>query len=264
MTKRSHAATRAAALAVAMIGTSGAPAAAQTSWQWDGRIAPGQTLDVIGISGAIRAGPAAGPEARVSAVKTSRNGDPDVVQLVAVEHAGGVTICAVHPSRPGRPANECRAGGGGSNNVENVRVRVDFDVEVPAGVHFRPSNVSGEIRAESLSGDVRAASVSGDVFVTTAGVASATTVSGDIDVRMGRVPERGLSFTTVSGDVTVRVAGELDADIRFSTVSGRIESDFPITFVRGGGRGGFQGTTGAGGHALRFASVSGNIALRRH
>jgi hypothetical protein len=43
------------------------------------------------------------------ATKHGRRSDPAEVEIEVVEHAGGVTICAVYPS-PGSRPNECRQG----------------------------------------------------------------------------------------------------------------------------------------------------------
>ena len=59
---------------------------------------------------------------------------PAEVKIEVVEHAGGVTICAVYPSS-GAP-NECKPGKGGRMNVRDNDVNVEFKVSVPAGVRF--------------------------------------------------------------------------------------------------------------------------------
>ena len=64
-------------------------------------------------------------------------------------HAGGVTICAVYPSRDARKPNECPPGDGGRMNVQNNDVSVRFTVRVPAGVTFVGKTVNGEIEAHA-------------------------------------------------------------------------------------------------------------------
>jgi hypothetical protein len=65
------------------------------------------------------------------------------VEIRAVEHDGGVTICAVYPNSDGRP-NECRAGGGHNNTRDNDG-EVHFTVRIPRGVVFAPATVNGDV-----------------------------------------------------------------------------------------------------------------------
>jgi hypothetical protein len=60
-------------------------------------------------AGDVSASPASGGAVEVVATKHGRRSDPAEVEIEVVEHAGGVTICAVYPS-PGSRPNECRQG----------------------------------------------------------------------------------------------------------------------------------------------------------
>src|SRR5687767_12481386 len=66
-------------------------------FRWSGRITPGATLEVKGINGRIQATPAVGREIELVALKRGRRHDPKLVEIEFVEHAGGLTICAVYP-----------------------------------------------------------------------------------------------------------------------------------------------------------------------
>jgi hypothetical protein len=76
--------------------------AATNDFNWSGRLAPGQTLEIKGVNGWVRAERASGVEAQVTANKTGRRSDPDSVRIQVVPHADGVTICAVYPSNDSR------------------------------------------------------------------------------------------------------------------------------------------------------------------
>ena len=82
------------------------PATAE-DFAWRGRVGAGQTLEIRGVNGGITAD-ASGGEVEVTAVKRGRNSDPASVEVKVVEHGGGVTICAVYPSR-GRTPEHLRA-----------------------------------------------------------------------------------------------------------------------------------------------------------
>jgi hypothetical protein len=240
------------------------PATAQDPFSWTGRLASGRTLEVKGISGNIEAVAASGDQARVTARKRGNRSDPADVTIEVVEHANGVTICAVYPSPRNREPNECRPGSGGRSNTSNNDVNVEFSVEVPRGVRFVGKNVNGNVTATSLTGDVVATTVNGRVRVSTSGLAEATSVNGNVDVRIGQANWNGeLKFESVNGTVTVEMPEDVNAEVTASTVNGSISSDFPLT-VRGRfGPKRLTGTIGSGGRSLVLSTVNGSIELKR-
>ena len=256
--------TNFALLAVALPVVVAAPLAAQQDFQWQGRVAQGAVIEIQGVNGDVRAVPAQGGSVTVTADKRARRSDPMSVRIEVVEHAGGVTICAVYPTPSNaRRENECRPGGG-TNSVRDNDVNVHFTVEVPAGVRFAAGTVNGDIEAEGLSADVRARTVNGNVDVGTSGVAEARTVNGNLLLRMGRSSfAEDVEFETVNGSITIEMPDGLNADFHASTVNGSIDSDFPITVTGKVSRRSLRGAIGAGGPELRLSTVNGSIRLRR-
>jgi hypothetical protein len=226
-------------------------------------VAEGRTIEIRGVNGAVRAMPSADRAVHVEATRQARRSDPESVRIEVVQHAGGVTICAVYPTPTGaRRENECRPGGG-QNSVRNNDVRVDFVVRVPAGVRFEGHTVNGGIEADGLRSDVKVATVNGSVNIETSGFAQANTVNGNITCKLGSGPLTGdLAFETVNGSVTLEMPAGLHADFRGSTVNGRIDSDFPILVTGQVSRRSLRGTIGNGGPELRVSTVNGSIRLR--
>jgi hypothetical protein len=240
-----------------------APALAQ-DFEWTGQLAPGQSIEVIGVNGSIHASAARGGNIAVTAVKTARRSNPAEVRIETVAHAGGVTVCVVYPAPPGESANECRPGGRGRNNTKDNDTRVDFTVQVPAGIGLLARTVNGSIDAEGLQSDTEGTTVNGSVSVSTTGSARATTVNGSINATMDRaVWSNGGKFTTVNGAVTVRLPASVNADVRLSTVSGGIQSDFPLQMANDPGPKHAEGVLGAGGQKLDVTTVNGAISLLR-
>lgn len=239
------------------------PVSAQ-DFKWNGALATGKTLEVRGINGEIHASPASGREALVTAVKRARKSDPEDVEIKVVEHADGVTICAVYPSRrSGRP-NECLPGGEGRNDSRDNDVEVDFEVKVPAGVIFEGATVNGDVQADDLAGDAYVTTVNGDVDVSAAGTARGTTVNGSITARLGRGDWKGnLKFTTVNGGITVTLPKGTGTDVEASTVNGSVDSDFPITVQGRMNPRTLRGRIGEGGRMLDLTTVNGSIRLRQ-
>ena len=253
---------------VALVGITSAASDAQSQdnpWRWQKSIARGSTVEIRGVIGDVVAVPSTGNEVEVVA----RISDGNDVRIVAVDTDNGVRICALYPQGSNDNGNTCdRAGNnrgtnsGGSNNKDND-TRVDFEVRVPNGVRFEGYTVAGDVRATGMTAFVSASSVSGDVHVSTTDLARASSVSGSVDVTMGRSDWADrLSFSSVSGNVTLTIPGDLDTEFSASTVSGEIESDWPVTVTKASPRS-MRGTIGRGGRSLNLSSVSGDITLRR-
>jgi hypothetical protein len=240
-------------------------ATAQTGdFRWSGAVPQGQTVEIRGIHGNVRVVPSRDGTVRVEATRSARRDDPQSVRIEAVEHAGGVTVCAVYPTpATARGRNECRPGGGNQNNAQ-TDVRVDFTVQLPAGVAFAGSTVSGDVDAEGVRSDVRASSVNGNVNISTSGAARASTVNGNIIARMGAgsLAER-TRFSTVNGSVTLEMPAGMNAELRVSTLNGAIDSDFPVTMRGRMSPRSIRGTIGAGGPELAISTVNGSVTLRQ-
>lgn len=229
--------------------------------EWRGEITIGGMIEIKGVIGSIGASATSGSEVVVSWTKDGHGDDPDEVRVDVVEHAGGVTICAVYPTPPGRSENECAPGTGGRMAVENNDVEVTFTVLVPQGVDFIGRTVSGSVEAAGLNGDAFGWTVTGDVRLFTDGIAEGTTVTGSVIASVGRADwGRDLDFTTVTGSVDVEIPAGTNAEVRATTVTGSITSDFGLTHVA---QGTAEGTIGTGGQQLTLTTVTGSIILRR-
>jgi len=240
-----------------------APTAAQTPaqgdhWEWRGALSAGKTLEVRGINGTIRAEAATDRQAFVTAEKTARRDDPADVRIEVVEHAGGVTICAVYPGS----GNRC-APGGGRMNVHDNDVEVDFVVRVPAGVLFAGDNVNGGVEAIGLSARASLNTVNGGITLDTqSGEAEAETVNGGIQATVRGTGTGALRFETVNGSITVALSQGIGAAFEAETVNGSITSDFPITLSGRINPRHMRGQIGQGGRDLRLETVNGSIRLR--
>ncbi len=236
-----------------------------SDFEWHGRMSAGQTLEVKGVNGSVRAVASSGSEARVTASKHSRRDDPESVQIKVIEHAGGVTICAVYPTpRNARHENECAPGDEGHMNTQNNDVAVDFEVEVPAGVRYEPTTVNGDLSATDLRSDVMARTVNGGIDLSTSGLAEAVTVNGSIEASLGRADWKNTAtFKTVNGAITLYLPETVNAEVRARTVNGDISTDYPLTVKGRFGPRSVNGTLGEGGPMLELETVNGGIALRR-
>jgi len=247
----------AAALAVAATGGAGTD-----DFHWSGKVAAGAAVEIKGVNGGIVATGAPGGEVEVTAVKKGRKSDPAQVKIDVVEHAGGVTICAVYPSS-GAP-NDCKPGEGGRMNVRDNDVNVEFRVKVPAGVRFVGRTVNGGIEANGITADAEAHTVNGGVELDAAGTARAETVNGGITARLGRADWDGtLKLKTVNGGIHVVLPEGLAAEVQATTVNGEIQTDFPLAVTGRISRRRLHGTIGAGGRLLEMETVNGSIEMQK-
>jgi hypothetical protein len=240
-------------------------------FRWSGRIAPGAAVEIKGINGDITAEPATGSEVQVVALKSSRRSDLNAVELKVVEHAGGVTICAIYPNDDSTNPNTCEPGGSGerrnssaTGNARNNDVRVDFTVRVPPRVGFIGRTINGEIGATSLASNIVSKTVNGSIRISTSGYAEATTLNGQISARLGDAnwPE-ALTFKTLNGEITLDLPADTSTEVKAETLNGTINSDFPLSLTSLTSRRRLNGRIGAGGRELVLKTLNGSINLRR-
>lgn len=241
----------------------------QDEFRWQGRVNAGQAIEIKGVNGNVRAEGYNGSQVEVVASKTARRSDTKSVEIRVLEHAGGVTICAVYPSDdPSRP-NDCQPGKSGNMNVRDNDVEVNFTVRVPAGVRFVGRTVNGEIEANRIGSDVDVSTVNGDINVSASGIAEAATVNGSIKAVMGSANwQSELRFNTINGSITLDFPSSLNADLRAETLNGDVTSDFPMNNQstqedRRGRPKRVSATIGSGGHALVLKTINGDIRLQR-
>jgi hypothetical protein len=247
------------------------PAYAATSfpaedWSWRERLAPGATLEVRNINGAIKVDAASGDTVEVVGHKDARRDDAEDVKLEVVEHAGGVTICAIYPAPPGAPANTCKPGGGRMESSDRNHVPVAIAIKLPAGLHFIGRTINGGIETKNLGGDADVSSVNGSIRVSSPGQVRANTVNGSIHASFGRTAWTGeIRVATVNGSVTVELPAEASTEVSLGTVNGRIDSDFGLAGMTVEPRKPrkLAGTIGAGGRQLKVDTVNGSVNIRR-
>jgi hypothetical protein len=246
---------------VVMLGCAGG-AAAQTDFEWRGQMASGQTIEIKGVNGSVRAVAASGNEVEVTATRSARRSNPADVRFEVVPHAGGVTVCAVYPTEPNQPVNECKPGPQGRMSTRNNDTTVNFSVRVPAGIGFTGRTVNGEVDGDSLKGNAEGHTVNGSIRLVTTGSASATTVNGSIHATMGRADwPSGADFKTVNGEITLKLPAVVNAELRADTANGSIRSELPVLVTGQADPRHLQGTMGSGGQRLALATVNGSITL---
>lgn len=232
-------------------------------FHWQGTIGSGQTIEISGIKGNIRAEATSGREVEVVAKKTADHSNPDEVQILKVEHAGGITICAVYPRGDAGEPNQC-VPNNGKSHTHNNDVRVDFTVRVPVGVRLIARTVDGNVDAALRDSNVEAYSVTGSIRISTAGYAQAKTITGSITASMGNANWPGqLEFETITGEIALKLPVWSNTELHAESNSGNISTEFPLSVQGTVGPKSMNGTLGEGGRKLVLKTNSGTIKLLR-
>ncbi len=240
-----------ALVAVGMFGVTGSVAA--QDFRFSRNLAEGQRFALRNIVGDVRVEGTSGRSVQVEAVKREgRYGNPEDVEIKAVDIEDGVAICVYYPGQYSRndrgrddredrndrndrndrrnrnrgSNNVCHRDGGWNNNNRND-TRVDFVIKVPAGLRLDLKTVSGDVWGRSLRGNIELATVSGhlELIDATADVLEASSVSGSVDLE--RVTAREVSAETVSGNVTFTGSIEGKGSYDFKTLSGNVMLNLP-------------------------------------
>ena len=165
----------------------------------------------------------------------------------------------------------------------NVRVKVNYEVKVPAGVILEMiRSTNGDIELSGGFGDVKAGTTNGDirmeggdgriVLATTNGTirgrdlrgsVSADTTNGSIYLELDEV-RSDIRADTTNGSVNLRLGGEVNADFRARSTNGSITVDFPVT-IKGtiSSRHRIEGQIGEGGPSIELETTNGSIRVNR-
>jgi len=237
----------------------------ENDFHWQAKLAPGQTLEIIGRNGEIEANGATDDSTQVNATKRGHGEAEQEAFIEVVEYSDGVTICAVYAreAKPGR----CHRGGVDSesgNFWHNSRAKITFSAKVPRGVNLKEETTNGDVRARDVSSVVEASTTNGSVDISTSEWASARTTNGHLDVRIGKANWNGeLALATTNGGITISLPASAEFQVRAATTNGSIRSDFPITVQGSFGNKTISGTVGAGGRELKLATTNGGIEVKK-
>src|SRR5262249_1309051 len=117
----------------------------ESSFHWQAKLSPGQTLEVIGRNGDLEATGSSDATTQVDATKRDHGSDEKEAFIEVVEYSDGVTICAVYArdAKPGR----CHRGGVDSENSNsfwhNSKTKISFSMKVASGIKLKADTTNG-------------------------------------------------------------------------------------------------------------------------
>jgi hypothetical protein len=205
-------------------------------FRWSEVVPAGHTVEVHGIIGSIRAVAAQGQEVEVVGTrKQGQRGDPAAVEVRVLREGNRIVLCTIYP-------RDDRWNGRGEGDTRDLceraqqaaplvrdgnDTRIDFEVRVPAGVHFVGKTVTEGVVLSGLRANAEGYSVAGDVSITDVQgrVVDAASISGDIDFE--RVNAAQVYAGTLSGDVRFNGTIQRNGDYSFLSYTGELTVNLP-------------------------------------
>jgi hypothetical protein len=189
------------------------------TFRWTGR---SPTLFLRNLNGRIDVtGVAAGDEIEVVGTVSWRSSDPSLVRVETYANAGGVTICALFPTRSKKAT--CGADGAyQSSDTQNQDLDVRFDVKLPRGTRLDVSTTNGALSVQGLAADGTIRTVNGGVDIAhDGGALTIEAVNGAVTVK-STAAKGDLGIATVNGAITIDVPDEAGAAVEAQTMNGAI------------------------------------------
>jgi hypothetical protein len=239
------------------------------AFTWSGAVPAGQWVHVHNTNGSISVVAGTGANVEVHASKRwTHNGD--AVHFVESAGPDGVTICVLN-----RRGDSCSA----DNNSDADRhhslfmsrghsdARVDFVVNVPAGVNVDLASINGPVQSSGTSGTVEAKVVNGDINIAShQGALDLVTVNGSVSAALDTLPATGdISLKSVNGSITAVLPPQLAGFVNLETVAGTVSNGFAVTSDGPVNPRHLSGTIGTGGtRHVDLSTVHGTVTLLKH
>ncbi|HSS45223.1 MAG TPA: hypothetical protein VLO07_07765 [Thermoanaerobaculia bacterium] len=141
-------------------------------------------------------------------------------------------------------------------------VRVDYEIQVPAGADIRLETCNGAVHTNGIGGSLSCDAVNGSIEIGEAdGPVRASTVNGSLRIGFHNALKKS-HLETVNG--SVEVAFNRASSIRYDleTVNGRIEGDIDLAVEGRHGPKEARGSYNGGAETLHCETVNGSIRLK--
>ncbi|MEP7064926.1 MAG: DUF4097 family beta strand repeat-containing protein [Gemmatimonadota bacterium] len=199
---------------------------------WSGEIAPGGSVNVRNIDGAIAIIPSESAKLTVDA--QILNAAPGAVEVRQAKSGSDVLFCTMF-----KPRADDTCGAEGHHRDVSISpfsffnrkhsITVRYTLHVPTGVTVDVETVNGKIAAQNVGGNVKASTVNGDIAVSTIkGTVNAETVNGSIIASMASLPDSGnVHLETVNGSITSVIPEGIGGAIDLENQNGTITANYP-------------------------------------
>ncbi|MGE5730246.1 MAG: DUF4097 family beta strand repeat-containing protein [Gemmatimonas sp.] len=239
------------------------------TFTWSGDIAPGATVNVRNIDGAIAIVPSADEKLSVDAVIV--NAAPGAVEVKQAMNGNEMYFCTLF----GAHADDSCGPGGHKHDVtvspfsffsHRHAYTVRYTLHVPSGVTVDVETVNGKVAAQNIGGNVKATTVNGDIAVsTTKGTVNAETVNGSIIASMASLPDSGnVHLETVNGSVTSVLPEGIGGSIDLENTNGSITANYPNAVPDSADKHHMRIKLDDGSRRVSIETVNGSVNLTKY
>ena len=271
------------------------PGLRSSDFEWQEAVPRGYTVEVRGIIGTIHAEPSSGGQARVVGTRIKgEHGEPNGVEIRIMRVSRRIIICTVYPrdrrwgsldesDESDESDDVCEAAQRNAPTRGRNDTRIDFRVQVPAGVHFVGQTVTDDVVLRGLRGNAEGYSVAGDVAISDvrgtaidaatiggridlldldAGQVYGGTLSGDVHFK-GKIHAGGdYSFLSYAGEVIIELPNSAGVSFTVNAPRDDVRSVVPLSPSPSARRRMF-GRQGNGSAEMTVTSLSGGVEIRK-
>lgn len=216
--------------------------ATKSDFEWKGELAAGGRVEVSTVNGDVKVERTSGKGIRVRGTKSGKDASRVTIEVDAKRDS-----VAIGPKYP---------------KEGNTDARVDFVVEVPAGIAVELNTVNGTLTAKDIDAALALHTVDGDISASACGDVRGNTVNGRVEVLLPKRAKRA-ELEAVNGQLVVRMPADTGASVQANTVNGEIDSDFPLERSKEVVGSHARGKLGDGSVKIELSTVNGAIKLQR-
>lgn len=217
-------------------------------------LAPGASVEVAGINGAVRVETADTKTAEVYVLRVGK--DPGALERRKIVVDGSATSLTIRGEK---------GDGGffdwlfGENPTETVTLKL------PRKISLTTKGVNGSVNVGDLDGSVRVNGVNGKVEIGQAtGSAEFRGINGNVSVALRQLESQGVTIKGINGNIELRLAEGINADLEARGMNGNLRSDIPEIAIEKSEHGHkYFAHIGTGGNPITVSGINGNIRLTR-
>ena len=214
------------------------------------QLAPGASVRVSGINGAVTIETANTQTAEVHIVRTARTrADLEHHRVLVEQTAEGLYVHGESEHN--------------SDGWRDREVRQRVTLKLPRQIDLQASGINGRTTVGEDDGPVRLSGINGRVDVAQArGYSEISGINGTLTMTITQLGERGVRVSGINGGVELRFAEALNADLHVNGINGSVSADVPNVVVQGRvNRNNFNAQIGTGGAPINVSGINGHVRL---
>jgi hypothetical protein len=243
---------------------------APDAFRWEEELAPGSTIHVRTVTGAIEATPTNGRSARVAG-STHWIGRNDPIHFVWSREGNEVYVCALWSASGDCSSDSDGMSGSGHSWLDmfslfkrrSTNAVATLRVSLPPGVKVDARTTNGSVSLHGATGGITARTLNGSINIDgSAGPVEARGINGSIEVALDSLgPDDHVILESVNGTMTAVLPSNLEGEVQLSTVNGKVRSDFPINVEGSISEHKLHGQIGNSSREVVLKTINGNVAL---